>query len=180
MNRVLLGLLGLVLLAAGAFAIATNTGVLTVVAGEARLAPGTALPPTWVLYVAAAAGVLVALAALRWLLSLFTPATSSTTWHVEDDESGRTELPTSAATAPFADDVTACPGVHTARAALTGPMAAPRLALVVGIEQDASVGDIRQHISTFALPRLRQALDLDTLPATVEFRVTTKAGARVR
>lgn len=181
MNRVLLGLVGLVVLAAGAVAITTNTGVLTVVDRGGRLAPGAAPPPTWVLYVVAAGGVVVALLALRWLLAQLTPAAKSSTWRWEDEpDAGRTELSTSIATTPFVTDVTACPGVHTARAALTGPEEAPRLAVVVNVEQDAHVGDVRQHISTVALPRLRQALDLAAIPTTVEFRVTTKTGTRVR
>ncbi|MFC4856867.1 alkaline shock response membrane anchor protein AmaP [Actinophytocola glycyrrhizae] len=181
MNRVLLAVIGLVLLLAGVFAVVTNTGVLTVVDRGARLAPGTATPPTWVWYVVAAVGVVAALLALRWLLTQLTPATKTRTWQLEEDpEPGRTELSTSTATAPFVTDVTACPGVHTARAALAGPQESPRLAVVVDIEQDASVAAVREHIGTYALPRLRQALDLDTLPTAVEFRFTTKAGARVQ
>ncbi|GAB1509226.1 alkaline shock response membrane anchor protein AmaP [Actinophytocola sp. KF-1] len=181
MNRVLLALIGLVLLAAGAFAILTNTGVLTVVGREGVLAPGTARPPTWALYVIAAAGVVVALLALRWLLAQVTPATKTRTWQLEETpEHGGTELSTGTVTAPFAADVTACPGVHSARAALSGPPRSPRLAVVVDVEQDAAVDDVRSYLVTHALPRLRQALDLADLPTTVEFRFTTKAGARVR
>lgn len=181
MNRVLLALIGLVLLAAGAFAILVNTGVLTLLDRESALAPGTARPPTWVLYTTAAAGVVVALLALRWLLAQLTPATKTRTWQLEEHaEHGGTELSTSTATAPFVADMTACPGVHTARAALSGPGQSPRLAVVVGIEQDASVDDVRSYLGGHALPRLRQALDLADLPTTVEFRFTTKVGARVR
>ncbi len=181
MNRVLLALIGLVLLATGAFTILTNTGVLTLVDRESALAPGTARPPTWVLYVTAAAGVVVALLALRWLLAQLTPATKTRTWQLEEHtEHGGTELSTSTATAPFVADLTTCPGVHSARGALSGPSTSPRLAVVVDIEQDASVDDVRSYLGTHALPRLRQALDLTDLPTTVEFRFTTKAGARVR
>lgn len=179
MNRVLLAFLGVLLLAAGGFAVATHYGVLTVLGRDARLAPGAALPPTWVLYVTAAAGVVVALLALRWLLAQLTPATSSQTWQLADGPD-RTELATGTATAPFVAEVTDCPGVHAARAALSGPHRAPRLAVVVHIEQDAEVPAVRDHLTSVALPRLRQALDLDALPTTVEFRFTNKTGARVR
>lgn len=175
MNRVLLAFLGLLLLAGGAFAVATHYGVLTVADRGTRLAPGTALPPTWVLYVTAAAGVVVALLALRWLLSQVTPARTPT-WRLAPD----TELATSVATAPFVAEVTDCPGVHAARAALTGPPGTPRLAVVVHLDQEATVPAVRDHLTTYALPRLRQALDLDALPTSVEFRFTTKPGARVR
>jgi hypothetical protein len=52
--------------------------------------------------------------------------------------------------------------------------------LVIKLEQDGDVTAIRQRIETHGLPRLCRALDLDVLPATVEFRVTTRTGARVR
>lgn len=180
MNRALLATIGLILLAAGVFAILTNTGVLTLVDRESALAPGTARPPMWVLYVIAAAGVVVALLALRWLLAQVTPATRTRTWQVEHTEHGGTELSTSTAIAPFVADVTACPGVHAARGALSGPVQSPRLAVVVDVEQDASVDDVRSYLGTHALPRLRQSLDLSDLPTTVEFRFTTRAGTRVR
>ena len=180
MNRVLLSLTGLVLVAAGAFAVLTNLGVLSFVDRSGSRVAGTGRPATWVWYVVAAAGVVVALLALRWLLSQVTPAVRSQTWQVSDEPDGRTELSSDDAAAPFVADVSAFPGVHSARAALSGPLSAPRLAVMVGIEQDASVDDVRSHIGEYALPRLRQALDLDELPAAVEFRFTAKAGTRVQ
>ena len=51
MNRVLLDVLGLILLTAGTFAVATHYDVLTVVDRDARLSSG-AVMPIWVLYAA--------------------------------------------------------------------------------------------------------------------------------
>ncbi|MCR6483208.1 hypothetical protein M8542_10305 [Amycolatopsis sp. OK19-0408] len=59
LNRFLLGLFGLALLAAGAFAVATHFGLLRLVDPDAPLVPGTDLPPTWVRYAAAPTLVLV-------------------------------------------------------------------------------------------------------------------------
>ena len=53
------------------------------------------------------------------------------------------------------------------------------LAVVVTTEHDADLTDIRHRLDTHGLPRLRQALDLTSLPVTLEFRFTTKTGARV-
>ena len=69
-------------------------------------------------------------------------------------------------------------GVHSARATLAGTSDHPALAMVVTIEQDGDLTAIRDRVDTEAVPRLRQALDLDALPTTVEFRFSTKTGAR--
>ncbi|SEF24570.1 hypothetical protein SAMN05421837_102771 [Amycolatopsis pretoriensis] len=48
---------------------ATHFGRLRVVDPASALVPGTAGPPTWVLYAAAAVAVLLGLPALRWILA---------------------------------------------------------------------------------------------------------------
>ncbi|MGI5501883.1 alkaline shock response membrane anchor protein AmaP [Lentzea sp. CA-135723] len=178
MNRFLLGLLGLVLLLAGAAALAVHFGRVPQVDAEATLVPGTALPPAWVLWVVAAGAVVLALICLRWLTAQV-PRRKVTAWRWAD-EAGATRLSTATATAPFADEITAYPGVRKVEATLTGPHTAPRLALVVRAHGDADLRGIRRRIDDEGLPRLREALDAPDLQATVEFRMsTTKADARV-
>ncbi|MFD4640577.1 alkaline shock response membrane anchor protein AmaP [Lentzea sp. NPDC058436] len=179
MNRFLLGLLGLVLLLAGAFAVVVHFGLVPWVDRDASLVPGTAMPPTWVLWVVAAAAVVVALLCLRWLTAQI-PRRKVTAWRWAE-EAGTTRITTATATAPFADEVTGYPGVRKVEAALTGPHAAPRLALVVRAHGDADLRGIRRRIDDEGLPRLREALGTPDLHATVEFRMTpSKADARVR
>ncbi|MEC3982532.1 alkaline shock response membrane anchor protein AmaP [Amycolatopsis sp. H20-H5] len=181
LNRGLLTFFGIVLLAAGAFAVATHFGKLTVLKPDATLVPGTATPPTWALYVAAAVAVVLGLVVLRWLLAQLTRKPKTRTWRFEaDPDQGRTELAASTATDPFVAEVKTYPGVHAAHATLAGTREAPALALVVSAEQDGDLTEIRHQLDTVGLPRLRQALDLETLPVTVEFRFSTKAGARAR
>ncbi|WP_329787043.1 alkaline shock response membrane anchor protein AmaP [Lentzea sp. DG1S-22] len=179
MNRFLLGLLGLVLLVAGGGALAITLGHVPRVDRGAVLVPGTALPPTGVLWVVAAVAVLLALLCLRWLVAQV-PRREVTSWRWAD-EAGATRLSTSTAVAPFADEVTAYPGVRKVDAELTGPHTAPRLALVVRAHGDADLRDIRRRIDDEGLPRLREALEAPELPTTIEFRIAAaKAGARVR
>ncbi|OOC00880.1 hypothetical protein B0293_41125, partial [Amycolatopsis azurea DSM 43854] len=98
---------------------------------------------------------------------------------IEDDpDAGRTELAASTAIEPFVSEVTTYPGVHAAHATLAGTRDTPAVALVISAEQGGDLTEIRHRIDTDGLPRLCQALDLDTLPTTVEFRFSTKAGAR--
>jgi hypothetical protein len=181
LNRVGLATVGIVLLAAGGFAIATHLGMLTIADPHSALVPGTEAPPTWVLYVTAAVAIIAGTLMVRWLLAQLVRTPRTQTWRLEQDSGrGRTELAASTATAPLVGELTTYTGVRAVHATLTGTREVPVLALVVNLEQDGDPTAIRERIETHGLPRLRQALDLDALPATVEFRVTTKTGARVR
>jgi hypothetical protein len=181
LNRTLLALVGLVLLAAGGFAVATHFGKLTLLASDAPLTPGTATPPTWVWYVAAVVAIVLGLLLLRWLAAQLTRKPKTHTWRFETNlDRGRTELAAGTAVAPFLAEVETYPGVHAAHATLAGTHDNPALALVLSAEQDGEPTTIRERIETHGLPRLRQALDLDTLPVTIEFRFTTETGARTR
>lgn len=179
LNRVVLGLLGLVLLAAGGFTVATHFGRLRVVDPATPLVPGTATPPAWVFYVAAAAAVLLGLLVLRWIVAQLRTKPPTQTWRFDTDPArGRTELAADAAVVPLEEELQAYPGVHRARATLAGPRDDPALALVISVEQDGDPEAIREHLDTEALPRLRQALDLETVPVSIEFRFTTTTGPR--
>lgn len=181
LNRTLLALSGLISLAAGGFAVATHFGKLTLVAADSALTPGTAAPPTWVWYVAAAGAIVLGLLLLRWLAAQLTRKPKTRTWRFETDpDHGRTELAAGTAVTPFLTEVETYPGVHAAHATLAGTRHDPALALVLSTEQDGDPAAIRERLETHGLPRLRQALDLDDLPATIEFRFTTKTGARTR
>lgn len=163
MNRFLLGLLGLVLLAAGGAALAGHRRL------DQPLVPGAAAPPTWVLATVAAGAGVLALLCLRWLFAQV-PRTRATTWRWTT-AAGTTRMTTTAATAPFADEIAAYPGVRKVEAALTGPHTAPSLALVIRTRGDADLRAIRGRVDDEGLPRLRQALESPELLATVEFRM---------
>jgi hypothetical protein len=180
LNRTLLALLGLVLLAAGGFAVATHFGRLDVLVSDSALVPGVGTPPTWALYVAAAVAVILGVLLLRWLLAQLVRKPKSHTWRFESaPDTGRTELAASTAILPFLAEVSTYPGVRAAHATLAGTRENPVVALVVSVEQDGDVAAIRDRIEEEGLPRLRRALDLDALPSTVEFRFSTKAGTRI-
>jgi hypothetical protein len=181
LNRGLLTVFGLVLLAAGGFAVATHFGKLTVLEPDAALVPGTGNPPTWALYVAAAVAIVLGLLVLRWLAAQLTRKPKTRTWRFESDpDRGRTELAASTAIEPFLGEVKTYPGVAAAHATLAGTRDAPEVALVISAEQDGDLSAIRHQIDTAGLPRLRQALDLTDLPATIEFRFSSKTTARTR
>ncbi|TDV48743.1 alkaline shock response membrane anchor protein AmaP [Actinophytocola oryzae] len=178
LNRVVLAVVGAALVAGGGLAATASLGRLSVDPAT-PLAPGVDLPPTWVLYVIAAGAVVLGLLCLRWLAAQPARKPRTRTWRLADDpEHGRTELAARIATAPFTADVGTYPGVHKAHADLTGPRHTPTLAVIITTEQGADLTDIRDRLDTHGLPRLRNALDLTSLRVTLEFRFTTKAGAR--
>ena len=178
LNRSLLAIIGVTLLSGGALAMATSLGWLPVDPAT-PLVPGTDLPPTWILYAIAGVTVVLALLCLCWLAAQLARKPKTHTWQIEaDPDHGHTELAARIATTPFTTDITAYPGVHTAHADLTGTQHTPTLAVVLTTEHDADLTDIRHRLNTHGLPRLRDALDLTSLPVTLEFRFTTKTGAR--
>jgi hypothetical protein len=181
LNRVILALIGVVLLTVGAFAVATHLGELSIVDRGATLVPGTALPPTWAWYATAGGGLVVGLLALRWLAAQLVRAPRAEVWRFEEDpDHGRTSMSSTTAVAPFLTDIGAYPGVQAAHGTLTGALTHPTLVLVVGVEQDGDLTAIRERVTTHGLPRLCQALDLDEIPTSIEFRFTGKQGARVQ
>lgn len=180
LNRFLLAILGAALVAGGGFAIAAGSGWLPVDPATA-IAAGTDLPPTWVLYAIAGVAVVLALLCLRWLTAQLARKPKTHTWRFENDQdTGHTELAARIATTPFVTDIAAYRGIHTAHADLSGPRHAPTLAVLVTTEHGADLDDIRHRLDTHGVPRLREALDLTSLPVTVEFRFTTKPGVRAR
>ncbi|MET0133808.1 MAG: alkaline shock response membrane anchor protein AmaP [Kibdelosporangium sp.] len=178
LNRCLLAIIGGMLLAGGGLAMATGLGWLPLDPAT-PLVPGTELPPTWTLYVIAVVTVVLALLCLRWLAAQFARKPKTRTWRLEEHpDHGRTELAARVATTPFTADITGYPGIHAAHADLTGTQDSPTLAVVVITEHNADLTDIRHRLDTHGLPRLRDALDLTSLPVTLEFRFTTKPGTR--
>lgn len=181
LNRAVLAVIGLLLLAAGCFGLATRFAVLDVLAPDAPLVPGDAPPPPWVWWATAAGGVLLGLLAVRWLAAQLDRAPKTRTWRFDaggSDTGGRTELAARTAVAPLLAEAETYPGVHAARGTLAGTRDEPRLALVISTDRDGEPGAIRHALATRGLPRLRQALDLDELPTTVEFRFTDEPGPR--
>ncbi|RSN29386.1 alkaline shock response membrane anchor protein AmaP [Amycolatopsis sp. WAC 01416] len=179
LNRTLLVLTGLVLLAGGVFAVGTHFGRIPPLDPGATLVPGTATPPGWVWYAVAGGAVVVGLLVLRWLIAQPVRKPKSHTWRFGQD-TGQTTLAASTAVDPFTAEVATYPGVHAAHATLGGTQDAPVLAAVLSAEQDGDLAAIRERITTEGLPRLRQALDLDELPTTIEFRFSAKAGSRIQ
>ncbi|UQS24935.1 hypothetical protein L1857_20015 [Amycolatopsis thermalba] len=180
LNRALLALTGLVLLAAGGFALATSLGWLRLLGRDQPLVPGDDRPATWVLYVTVVVAVVLGLLFLRWLAAQVMRRPKTQTWRLEDDPArGVTKLAADAAVAPFESEIAAYPQVRSADATLSGTPDRPTLLVTVTAEPGTDLTALREHIVTDGVARLRQALDLTELPTVIEFRIAAEAAARV-
>ncbi|MEV0295928.1 alkaline shock response membrane anchor protein AmaP [Nocardia sp. NPDC050710] len=171
LNRSLIGLTGLLLFAAGGLVVAAHFGLLSWVATDATLVPGTAAPPTWVFWVVVAVAVVLGLLCLRWMLAQLFRMPKSVTWYTRDTQrAGTTILESATAAAPVATDIETYEGVRSASASLGGARTAPELHLVVTAEPAADVAQLRRRILDHAVPRLCEALEVAVIPVTLELR----------
>jgi hypothetical protein len=181
LNRTVLGLIGLLLLAAGALVVCAGFGVLPWPRADTGLVAGTGLPPTWVWSVVAAAAVVVGLLALGWLAAQVPRGPRSRAWPVGSwSEHGRTHLTTATALAPLLEELRAFPGVRSAGGELRGDPPGVLLVLALVVERTCDPGEIRGMLVSRALPRLRGALELEDLPTAVELRFTAPEPGRGR
>ncbi|WP_054816447.1 hypothetical protein [Nocardia arizonensis] len=182
LNRSLLGLTGVLLIAAGLALIAAHYGRLRWVDSDTTLVPGTAAPPTGVFVAVVAGAVVLALLCLRWLLAQLFRMPKPVTWRTRSERSaGVTVLDSSTAAAPVAADIETYEGVRSAGAWIGGIRTAPELYLVVTAEPDADVAELRRRILDHAVARLRRALEVEVIPVTLELRFEEeRRPARVR
>jgi hypothetical protein len=180
LNRTLLTLIGLILLIVGAAVLAFGLGLLTpllrpmlpALDPTAPLLPTTVAMPVWAPYVAIVVAVIIGFLCLRWLVAQTQRRPRTGTWNVAAaTATGRTRLAAATAADAIASDIQAYPGVRKATATLAGPRSAPALQLEVSIERDTSLAAIRDRITSHALPRLRHAMQLDSLPTQLLLRI---------
>ena len=181
LNRTLLALFGLMLLAAGAFQLTTAFGVLPLLRPDALIIPTQLVVPGWAPWVGVVAAVIVGLLCLLWLLAQGIRRPKTGTWTLTDNpRQGTTKIAGHTPSAPLVAEIETYPGVHKASARLSGSHAQPVVHLVVATEDHADIRGLRERIDAQALPRLRHALDLDTLPADLLLRLDDSRSARTR
>ncbi|WP_067896807.1 hypothetical protein [Nocardia vaccinii] len=171
LNRTLLAVFGLALTAVGGYALAAHFGRLGWVGRRSALVPN-GVPPVWVLWTVVGVGCLAALGAVRWAVAQIPRTPRPARWRARARDCADTvALDTAVACAPVATDIESYDGVRSATARLSGPGRGPGLHLVVTAAPDADVTALRDRIRTHAVPRLRQALELEELPVEMELRL---------
>jgi len=130
----------------------------------------------WVWWAAAAAAAVIALLALWWMAAQTSTRTVRRLPLEPDRIHGATVLRADAATGAIADELESYPSIRSAGAALQGSPRAPRLRLSVTAENRADPTASRTRIETEALPHLRAALELDTIPTVLRIQFSRAFG----
>ncbi|HWH34509.1 MAG TPA: hypothetical protein VNT56_04245 [Acidimicrobiales bacterium] len=176
-DRLLLALVGLVALAAGAYGLARSFGSFGLAGPDqvlvsAELRSWLAANAGVVSGVATFAALAVTWAAWRWLRRQVMASQSSLQRVVvASGAEGRTSVQAAALTDAIVGDLESEPEVRSARARLVGRERAPALELVVELAARAELGSVRRHVEDAVLPRARRALDRPELTAAVRLRL---------
>ena len=175
LNRFLVGLVGLLLLAAGVLALIRSFGGF-----GARLADDRMLTKTqtrfmedsspWSWIVVAVVGVLLALLALRWLLAQLRTDRLRTLDLEPDPRKGATTLHAGAVTTALCEEIESYRGVTNASARLLHDARQPDLVLSVALDARADVAATRSRIETAAVGHARQALGVAELPTRLTLK----------
>ena len=155
-NRVILGVVGLVLLLAGVLVLMINTNLLDAVlrqlgsvrrqprAADPMLPAGltTAVAPA-VMAVIGAAALLVAAFSIWWLAAQFRRPTKTPDFRLQSDVSrGSTVVTPAALSAAIGSQLERVPGVLKATAVVRGAVQAPHLAVRVTLDDRSDVADV--------------------------------------
>ncbi|MFC4007881.1 hypothetical protein ACFOY2_11645 [Nonomuraea purpurea] len=166
-NRLGLALVGLVLTVLGGLALARGLGAYSQDWAAARtpivdanVRDFFAHTSPWIWWAVAAAGIVVALLGLRWLLAQ-ARRDARRPVRLESGPAGVTEVSADGMAHALAADVESSPVVLSAQPRLAGAEA--RLNLVA--DEAAPMEELTRHLSTTVLPHLADALDRDRVPA---------------
>lgn len=170
LNRTLLILLGLLLLAGGVVSLVRSFGGFgtryardsMITRAEGRFVDRNG---AWVWTVVAVVAVVIALLALRWLLAQLR---SDRVGHLDlepDDRLGATTLQSSAITTAVCEEIESYRGVASAKARLLHSAEQPDLVLEVKLDERADIAATRTRIEQEAIAHARQSLDEPDLRA---------------
>jgi hypothetical protein len=179
-NRAALTLFGLLVLLAGAAGITTSAGVFgtgfsrrTLFAN--RVSTYTGQHGTWIWIAAAGACLLIALAALRWILVLLTSTDRAGDIPIPiQTEEGTTILQPAALTGALTREIGTYHGVDSARSRIIGNTSAPQLVLAVTASQTTDLHALHHRIETEALAHTRQATGHPDLAIQLDLNVSRK------
>lgn len=172
LNRVVLALLGLLLVAAGALGLALALGTFgagrrdaSVLPGSVRSYPGD---HPWFWWAVAGGCLLVALLALRWLLAQFHTDRTSRIDRTTDARTGYTIVHAGAINEAAAEDARTIGGVINASAHVSHDP--PRLQLQVDLADYADLTVVRDQLESGTVEHVREAMGDETFPVDIELR----------
>ena len=162
-NRVALTLFGLLVLLTGAAGITASAGVFgtgfsrrTLFAN--RVSDYIGHHGTWVWAAAAGVCLLIALAALRWILVLLISTDRAGDIPIPVSTQGTTILQPAALTGALTREIGTYHGVDSARGRIIGDPSDPEIVITITASQSADLHALHQRIETEALAHARHAL----------------------
>jgi len=175
-SRTGLLIIGLILLLGAGAVLARALAASTSVLGSpntAVLTPTQVSYPTqhsWVWPVVAAVSAVIALLALWWMAAQTSTKTVRRLPLEPNHVHGTTVLRADAATGAITDELESYPSIRSADAALRGSRREPGLRLAVTAENRSDPAMLRRSIETEAIPHLRTALELETIPTVMRLQ----------
>jgi hypothetical protein len=175
-SRTGLLIIGLILLLGAGAVLARGLAASTSVLGNSNtavLTPTQVAYPTvhsWVWPVVAAVSAIIAILALWWMAAQTSTKTVRQLPLEPDHTHGTTTLRADAATGAITDELESYPSIRSADAALRGSRRTPGLRLAVTAENRADPAAMRRSVETEAIPHLRSALELETIPTVMRLQ----------
>ncbi|WP_440069077.1 hypothetical protein [Streptosporangium sp. OZ121] len=170
-NRLGLLIVGLTLMILSALAIARGAGAFpqAVAPAGSPLVDGSVRQPfatydPWLWWVIAAAGIVLALFGLRWLLAQGRRGRLGG-MRLEGGPAGVTEVDTGSVTDAAAAEAGTHPAIINATADMVGTNAHPAVRMKVVVAEDAPMSAVREQLGGVVIPHMRQALETERMPA---------------
>lgn len=158
-NRFVLTVLALVLLAGGAAVLVLGTDVLGAGYDSYYLLPQGTLEPYVVLAILAAVLLVVAVVALKWLVLQVRTARVSDLEVSEDRTDGETHVRSSALVEALEDSAEQVPGVASASAKLVRRRGSEVLVLRVQVLDRTDLAEVRERLADGPIAQVRAALE---------------------
>lgn len=165
LNRTVFTLLGILLIAAGAYGVARGYGAFGSTQAEEPLLTGGITGffgriDDWFWPVVALVALILAYLAYRWLKAQLTPTPSVSDLDLtRDPAEGRTTLRASGLTSALSDDIERDPTVRSAHVRMLENGGSPEVDVDLDVSEDATLGEVRRRIETEVLGRFSSALE---------------------
>jgi hypothetical protein len=170
-NRAVLAVLGLLLLAAGVLGIVLAAGAFGRQRGSQPVLSDAvrAFPKqhAWFWWAVAVGAVIIALLALRWLLMQLVTDRANRIDRTTNANDGYTVVHAGALTEAVEDDATSIRGVTSAAAYVSHPL---QVNLRVHLADDADIATVRSTLESSTVAHVREALNQPDLPVHIELR----------
>lgn len=168
-NRLGLLLVGLALMILSALTIARGAGAFRQAPARSPLVDGSVRQPfatygPWLWWVIAAAGIVLALFGLRWLLAQGRREKLGG-MRLDGGPDGVTEVDTGSVTDAAAAEAGTHPAIINATADMIGTSAHPAVRMKVVVAEDAPMSAVRDQLGGVVIPHMRQALEAERMPA---------------